>query len=128
MIIMIIIILLITIVRGNWSAGFLDYILPQAPGGFRRCSAGTPIGRGAWEREILLVLMSSVIIIIIIIIIISIVIIVIIIIISIVIIVVIIIIISSSSSSRFPQAHQGLVDAFMRASSIGGNLYFQRIT
>ena len=23
-------------VRGNWSTGFLDYILPQTPGGFRR--------------------------------------------------------------------------------------------
>ena len=25
-------------VRGNWSTGFLDYILPKTPGGFRRCS------------------------------------------------------------------------------------------
>ena len=24
-----------TILRGNWSTGFLDYILPQNPGGFR---------------------------------------------------------------------------------------------
>ena len=38
---------IIILVRGNWSTGFLDYILPRTPGGFRRLSEMSVITKQA---------------------------------------------------------------------------------